>query len=418
MDDINKNINFAIEKVNLKDAERKRLEKEKQDLYGEYKDAENHLNNYQESKQKLIDELGEEAGYHPSVMFKSLHEQQQQSSVTIIQKEEKSRLNKQEMDEKREFVTGQRIAIDNKNNEITLLKVKHATFEKEKHNLLSLLLDDEKNTINIFEDIQEFLRYYQYSKVETEQKIDQLKQYIHDLAKKLSLWESHDFFVPDETLLKVQQHLEQKGVITMLGSEWLSELSSEEMKNQYLNSYPLLPYTLLVEEANLTEVKKSLNSLNKELLNVPLLFYVKSKLQIQTKSVDAKTDELFPLYDELYLYHQLDVQWFASRAKIQEIIDGLKMELSQYKEQLTFAQTTLNNYNEILTALETFHTRYSSTFPESNMQAVQKLSEDIKEIHQQINDTNEHNKILENENELISKFISDEKVKIEKEILI
>ena len=38
------------------------------------------------------------------------------------------------------------------------------------------------------------------------------------------------------------------------------------------------------------------------------------------------------------------------------------MELSQYKEQLTFAQTTLNNYNEILTALETFHTRYSSTF--------------------------------------------------------
>ncbi|MGR5910810.1 hypothetical protein ACT7C4_23390 [Bacillus pacificus] len=54
------------------------------------------------------------------------------------------------------------------------------------------------------------------------------------------------------------------------------------------------------------------------------------------------------------------------------------MELSQYKEQLTFAQTTLNNYNEILIALETFHTRYSSTFPESNIQAVQKLSEDIK----------------------------------------
>lgn len=41
----------------------------------------------------------------------------------------------------------------------------------------------------------------------------------------------------------------------MLGSEWLSELSSEEMKSQYLNSYPLLPYTLLVEEENLTEVK-------------------------------------------------------------------------------------------------------------------------------------------------------------------
>ncbi|OTY87440.1 hypothetical protein BK754_25280 [Bacillus thuringiensis serovar subtoxicus] len=414
LDDINKNIEFKVEEINLKDAERKRLEKEKQDLYGEYKDAENYLNNYQEGKQKLIDELGEEAGYHPSVTFKSLNEQQQQSSMTIAQKEEKSRLNKQEMNEKREFVTGQRIAIDNKNNEITSLKAEHATFEKEKHKLLSLLLDDGKNTINIFEDMQEFFRYYQYSKVEAEQKIDKFKQYIHDLAKKLSLWESHNFFVPDETLLKVQQHLEKKGVITMLGSEWLSELSSEEMKSQYLNSYPLLPYTLLVEEANLTEVKKSLNSLNEELLNVPLLFYVKSKLQIQTKSVDAKIDELFPLYDELYLYHQLDVQWFASRAKIQEIIDGLKMELSQYKEQVTFAQTTLNNYNEILTALETFHTRYSSTFPESNMQAVQKLSEDIKEIYQQINDTNEHIKMLENENELISKFISDEKVKIEK----
>ena len=170
MDDINKNINFAIEKVNLKDAERKRLEKEKQDLYGEYKDAENHLNNYQEGKQKLIDELGEEAGYHPSVMFKSLHEQQQQSSVTITQKEEKSQLNKQEMDEKREFVTSQRIVIGNKTQEMASLKAEHAKFEKEKNNLLSLLSDDGKNTINIFEDMQEFLRYYQYSKVEAEQK--------------------------------------------------------------------------------------------------------------------------------------------------------------------------------------------------------------------------------------------------------
>ena len=74
-----------------------------------------------------------------------------------------------------------------------------------------------------------------------------------------------------------------------------------------------------------------MNSLNKELLNVPLLFYVKSKLQIQTKSVDAKIDELFPLYDELYLYHQLDVQWFASRAKIQGIIDGLKWSFLNIK---------------------------------------------------------------------------------------
>lgn len=45
------------------------------------------------------------------------------------------------------------------------------------------------------------------------------------------------------------------------------------------------------------------------------------------------------------------------------------------------------------------------------MQAVQKLSEDIKEIHQQINDTNEHIRMLENENKLISEFISYEKVK-------
>ncbi|MFP3740380.1 hypothetical protein, partial [Burkholderia sp. SIMBA_019] len=88
------------------------------------------------------------------------------------------------------------------------------------------------------------------------------------------------------------------------------------------------------------------------------------------------------LYNELYLYHQLDVQWFASRAKIQEIIEGLKRELSQYKEQLTFAKSTLDNFNKILTKLETFHTSYPSTFLESNMQAVQKLLGDIKDSHQ------------------------------------
>ena len=74
------------------------------------------------------------------------------------------------MDEKREFVTSQRIVIGNKTQEMASLKAEHAKFEKEKNNLLSLLSDDGKNTINIFEDMQEFLRYYQYSKVEAEQK--------------------------------------------------------------------------------------------------------------------------------------------------------------------------------------------------------------------------------------------------------
>lgn len=63
----------------------------------------------------------------------------------------------------------------------------------------------------------------------------------------------------------------------MLGSEWLLEFFSEEMKSQYFNFYLLFFYMLLVEEVNLIEVKKFLNSLNKELLNVLLLFYVKSK---------------------------------------------------------------------------------------------------------------------------------------------
>ena len=408
----NKNIKFKEEEINLKDEERKRLGKKKQDLFSELKDANNHLNNYKKDKQTLVEELREEAGNHPSVVLKSLDEQQKLSSATILKKEEEGKLNEQEMAEKRGFVTSQSVIVESKKNQITTLKSEQETFEREKNILLSLILEDGKSTENIYEDMEEFLRYYKYSRVEAERKIDKLKQNIHDLTKKLNLWESHDFFVPDETLLKVQQHLEQKGTITMLGSEWLSEISSEELKNQYLDSYPLLPYTLLVKEANLSEVKKSLNSLNNELLNIPLLFYVKSKLQIQTKAVIAKKNELFPLYNELYLYHQLDVQWFATKAKIEEIIDELKREFSQYKEQLALAKSTLYNYNKILTALETFYTRYPSTFLESNIQAVQKLLDDIKDIHQQIKDTNEHIKILENENKLISEFILGEKVKM------
>ncbi|MCM3105138.1 hypothetical protein ABEW72_02355 [Bacillus velezensis] len=408
----NKNIKYNEEEINLKDKERKQLGKEKQDLFSELKDANNHLNNYKKDKQTLVDELGEEAGNHPSIVLKSLDEQQKLSSANIIKKEEEGKLNEQEMAEKRGFVTSQSVIIESKKNQISLLEFEQETFEREKKILLSLILEDGKSTENIYEDIEEFLRYYKYSRVEAEQKIDKIKQNIHDLTKKLNLWESHNFFVPNETLLEVQQHLEQKGVITMLGSEWLSEISNEEMKNQYLDSYPLLPYTLLVEEANLSEVKKALKSLNNELLNLPLLFYVKSKLQLQTKAVVANKNELFPLYNELYLYHQLDVQWFASRAKIQEIIEGLKRELSQYKEQLTFAKSTLDNFNKILTTLETFHTSYPSTFLESNMQAVQELLGDIKDSHQRIKDTNEQIKVLENENKLISEFILDEKVKL------
>ncbi|PLR79999.1 hypothetical protein CVD25_19760 [Bacillus canaveralius] len=412
LEEQNKNIKYTEQEITIKEEEGKRLGKEKQDVFSELKDANNHLSNYKKDKQTLIDELGEEAGIHPSLVLNSLDEQQKQSSATILKKEEKSKLNEQDIAEKRNLVTSQSVIVESKNNEITSLKAEQETFEKEKCNLLSLLSDDGKNTENIYGDMEEFLRYYEYSRVDAEQKIDVFKQNIHDLTKKLNLWESHDFFVPDETLLKVQQHLEHKGVITMLGSEWLSEIPSEEMKKKYLNSYPLLPYTFLVEESKLSEAKKAMNTLNNELLNVPLLFYVKSKLQLQTEAAVAKTNELFPLFNELYLYHQLDVQWFASKAKIQEIIDGLKRELSQNKEQLTLAKSTFDIFNKILTAMETFRTRYPSTFLASNMENIEKLLDEIKDIHQLINDTNEDIRILENGNKLINEFTSGEKVKM------
>ncbi|MGM0860677.1 MAG: hypothetical protein ACQEWH_08145 [Bacillota bacterium] len=411
LEEQNRNIIYTEQEITVKEQEMKRLEKERQDVFSEKKDAENHLSNYKKEKQTLIDELGEEAGTHPLKVLNSLGEQQKQSSATILKKEEKSKLNEQGITEKRNLVNRQRIIFEMKNNEITSLKTEQETFEKEKCYLLSLLSDDGKNTEDIYGDMKEFFRYYEYSRVEAEKKTDGFKQKIHDLTKKLNLWESHDYFVPDETLLKVQQHLEHKGVITMLGSEWLSEIPSEEMKKNYLNSYPLLPYTFLVEESKLSEAKKAMNTLNNE-LNVPLLFYVKSKLQLQTEAAVAKTKELFPLFNELYLYHQLDVQWFASKAKIQEIIDGLKRELSQHKEQLTLVKSNFNNFNKILTAMETFRTHYPSTFLASNMKNIEKLLNEIKDIDQLIKDTDEDIKILENENKAITEFTSEEKVKM------
>lgn len=98
-----------------------------------------------------------------------------------------------------------------------------------------------------------------------------------NLDGKISVLEEHPYFVPSETLMEVRQFLEDRRVLVISGSEWLSGHVEEEKRQEWLERYPLLPYSLLIEQSQEREVRSLMEEWKVE-IEYPIAFYARQTL--------------------------------------------------------------------------------------------------------------------------------------------
>jgi hypothetical protein len=269
------------------------------------------------------------------------------------------------------------------NNILEESQKKQNLYEEEKEKLVCMCIEEGKEVERLREEVEELLVFFNHEKTEREHLVDEFKQGVRELDKKIQLWASHDFYVPDEALIRMQRRFEEKGLVVMLGSEWLSELEEEELKERYLQRYPLLPYTFLIEESLLGEVKKILRSFGEEMSNIPILFYVKSQLRLQEGN-RAQLGDLQEIYSGIWLYHQLDVQWFTSKEKIEEMIRSLQGEREGIKKQRRFATDRFNEVSTLVSGLSIFEETYPLTFESDIEKTLEQFSKKLKEVREAI----------------------------------
>jgi hypothetical protein len=381
-----KQVKEAESNVWSKENEKKRLLDDKEDIYGEWKTAHDVSEQYSREKKGISERYEEEASSQPISYIKKVLELLKESESIMVSLEgEKTNIQKW-INQKRDWFLEASKLETKLYNVLEESQKKQDSYEEEKEKLVSMCMEEGKEIERLREEIEEILVFFSHEKVEREQIVDAFKQTVNDLDKKIQLWESHDFYIPDETLIQLQQRFEEKGLIVLLGSEWLSELEDEKIKERYLQRYPLLPYTFLIEESLLKKVKKVLPSVGEEMSNIPILFYVKSQLSLEEDKW-AELGDFHEIYRGIWLYHQLDVQWFASKEKIEEMILSLKGERETNKIQLQFARDRFSEIATLVSHLSGFEATYPLTFESDIKKILEHTSSELKDVREEISST-------------------------------
>ncbi|MFF2876145.1 hypothetical protein ACFVR2_07465 [Gottfriedia sp. NPDC057991] len=385
------------EQIAKQKAEHKRLQNEKETAGANYQKAVHIQESHQKEKQLIEKDVHIDAGDRPHDFLDTFGKEQEESTFIIKEKESENTKLIESIKEKRKWLTQSALIEQEKKAKVNQLKEKRKQYDEVVKMISGYLEYDGKMVTNLQDESSEILSDYMRGMENAERTVDEYKQVLHDILQKMNLLDSYDFFVPNETLLDIQAHLEEKGVVVMLGSEWLSELSNEDLKKEYLQSFPLLPYSLLVEENQLSDVKKKMAPLQETIFNTPILFYVKNQLKTgQTNTY--RTGEFSRVEGGLWLYQQLDIGWFDSKENFEESLKKLSDDKAQTYEQIDFAKKEYEQKKMVAESIQSFKENYSICFPEENENEQKELEEEINGINEEME--RENQKILEMENEI------------------
>ena len=267
------------------------------------------------------------------------------------------------------------------------------TFKK-KDELYHSLVPFGKNPLNIFSEKEQLLPYFEIKTAEINRDINQLIVETEGLKRKIERLEGHAYFVPHDSLLKVKKILEDNGLFISLGSEWLSEQEiSEDNKKSYLTAHPLLPYSLLVEEPQMVLLKKALNKIKGKILDIPLIFQVKNKLDMSRNNEEI----LFHSVNEdgTFVYQTLGVELFTSRNEIERMIYELREKLNTKQESLLHLRKELNRYQSSFGLAKSFYSTYSETFFPSLEKKIEQNILALKDCDFKMEDINQKRNELE-----------------------
>ncbi|MGI6554145.1 MAG: hypothetical protein ACOX2P_01815 [Bacillota bacterium] len=154
-----------------------------------------------------------------------------------------------------------------------------------------------------------------------------------NFQEKWALLEGRDYYVSHHDLLKIKSRLERGGVYVVLGSEWLAgQPLSENEKENILQEYPLLPFSILIEANQVNTVRHIVRQGKEWTCDVPLLFLVKSGELLQGEGLG---EDFVPLWEDgLFLFRPTGLKVYTSGEAFQELKSRLQEKVKAKEVEL------------------------------------------------------------------------------------
>lgn len=203
-----------------------------------------------------------------------------------------------------------------------------------------------------------------------------------NVLEQIKLIEGRTYFVPHEGLLKVKEHLSQKNIHVVLGSEWLSlQEMKESDKHNLLLKFPALPYALLMESSQNRSIAKALQNFKwqKEL---PILFLERESLIGQGSPHQIGT--LLFLGNDTWMYHTLDVDLFVNPEKFIQKKNQLEEDYESLTEQLAIQEEKQKKAEDTLNSLHYYWKEYPPFLMEQKTKEKKELNHLLIETGQQL----------------------------------
>lgn len=266
-----------------------------------------------------------------------------------------------------------------------------ATYEEKKERLNQLYLQSGVMTFDLFGDQEAHLLGLSVEIEQLEKEKEKLALEMAELQGQVDLLDKHDFYVPHETLIDLKVQLKRDGAPVSLGSEWLIEQSmSEEEKQAYLDNFPLLPFSFVVDEGLMPTITRSLERRTGKKYEIPFLFQIKQSLI----PGELSNTSMALLKDGLYTFQNLDVKLFSSRDELETIKKSTKQQLQNITSRYLTTKDNESHRRDVLRFAKDFYTQYD-VYSESNMNTelnrykdnLSDMDGELKELKKQVEDT-------------------------------
>jgi hypothetical protein len=230
---------------------------------------------------------------------------------------------------------------------------------------------------HLFEDRESILWKLDRFKHQSDEEIIRFSIEMENIAQIRKVIENKGYHIHSE-LERVKDYLVQKGVDVVLGVEWITKVVMDDYsKKELLQKNPLLPVSILVEDAQLAKVKRTLDHYKEE-LSIPIFLVIKSHMDEETKK-----ESTFKLGDSSYLFHHFHLRltmedWATYLVELENKWDEWEEKREEEKRKLL----ELRSFEHSLTD---FWDRYT---PYSRKELSTKVKE-IKQAQQQLIDEKE-----------------------------
>ncbi len=258
-------------------------------------------------------------------------------------------------------------------------------FNQDQEEMTGLLAGQSFFTTDLLADKDKVLGYLREHSQQAGEARVLVQAEVAGLEEKWALLEGKDYYIPQQELVKVKQRLDRSGIHTVLGSEWLAaQPLTQEEKDAYLNHQPLLPYSVLIEEHQVNQVKQLMRQGKDWSADQPILFLVKSGASLRPS---LSQEMFFPLFqDELFIYQPESLRIYTSLEAFQQFKGQMQTSIQEKKQLLQLHREQEQQWSYVCHQIERFYKSYRENDVLEWQHKLVQLADQLHLVEQLLND--------------------------------